>query len=164
MSMSGEKADDKAKTIWTPLRMAVLISMWSLVTPFRVQITQTSRSVILNIYAGAWGYGRVTPWTDSPLVIDLFYTYAVLPYYSIGFVIAYLVWRWAQKGDLTKMQYIERVLLLQLAHVIFVLILFPCPYSFGSVITCVPTPTTGLFALPFVSKVVREISSPWQDN
>lgn len=162
--MNGDKADDKAKTIWTPLRIAVSISIWSLVTPFRVQITQTSRSAILLIYAGAWGYGRVTPWTDLPLTIDAIYTYAMFPYFSIGLAIAYLVWRWAQKGDLTKMQYIERVLLLQLAHVIFVLILFPCPYSSGSVITCLPTPTAGLFALPFVTKVVREISSPWQDN
>ncbi len=161
--MDGDNADVKAKTSWTPLRMAALISIWSLVTPFRVQITQTSRSMILDIYAGAWAYGRVVPWVDSPLVLDLFYTYTVFPYYSIGILIAYLVWKWAQKGDLTKMQYIDRVLLLQLAHVIFVLILFPCPYSSHSIITCFPTPTTGIFALPFVFRVVREISSPWQD-
>ncbi|MGD9380887.1 MAG: hypothetical protein PVI03_00410, partial [Candidatus Thorarchaeota archaeon] len=74
------------------------------------------------------------------------------------------VWRWAQKGNLTKSQYIERVLLLQIVYLIFVWLFFPCPYSSGSVITCVPTPTTGLFALPFVTRVVREISSPWQDN
>ncbi|MFW9889201.1 MAG: hypothetical protein ACFFER_13530 [Candidatus Thorarchaeota archaeon] len=169
--MDREAADVKAKTIWTPLRMAALISIWSLVTPFRVQITQLSgmglipSSVILEIWAGAWGYGSVTPWARPPhhIVIDPIYTYAMFPYYSIGLAIAYLVWRWAQKGDLTKMQYIDRVLLLQLAHVLFVLILFPCPYSSGSVITCVPTPTTGLFAIPFVKRVVREISLPWQD-
>jgi len=162
--MNGENAGEKAKTIWSPLRMAVLITIWSVVTPFRVQITQTSHSLHLLIYAGAWGYGRVSPFTDSPLVIDAIYTYAMLPYYSIGLVIAYYVWRWAQKGNLTKMQYIERVLLLQLVHIIFVWIFFPCPYSSGSVITCIPTPTTGIFALPFVTKAVREISSPWQDN
>jgi hypothetical protein len=168
MPMNGEETDVKAKTIWTPLRMAALISIWSLVTPFRIQITQTSGtpSVILEIWAGAWGYGSVTPWARPPhhIVFDAIYTYAMFPYYSIGLAIAYLVWRWAQKGNLTKGQYIDRVLLLQLAHVLLVLILFPCPYSSASVITCVPTPTTGLFALPFVNKVVREISSPWQDT
>ncbi|MHA2081617.1 MAG: hypothetical protein ACW99H_10785 [Candidatus Thorarchaeota archaeon] len=162
--MNGEKVDEKVKTIWSPLRMAVLVAIWSLVTPFRIQITHTSRSSILHIWAGAWGYGRVVPWTDSSLVFDLLYTWFMFPYYSIGLVIGYLVWRWAQEGNLTKMQYIERVLLLQLAHVIFVLLLFPCPYSFGSVIICVPTPTTGIFALPFVTRVVKEISSPWQGN
>jgi hypothetical protein len=162
--MNGKNADEKTKTIWSPLRMAVLIAIWSLVTPFRIQITHTGRSSILLIWAGAWGYGRLLPWTDSPLVFDLLYTWFMFPYYSVGLVIAYQVWRWAQKGDLTKMQYIDRVLLLQLAHVIFVLLLFPCPYSstITTVHICIPTPTTGIFALPFVARVVKEISSPWQ--
>jgi hypothetical protein len=117
--------------------------------------------LILSIWAGAWGFGRVSPFTDSPLVFDLFYTYAMFPYYSLGLAIAWLVWRWARDGNLTKSQYIERILLLQVVYMIFVWLLFPCPYSSGSIITCIPTPTSGIVALPFVTKVAKEISSPW---
>lgn len=165
-----ESADELSTTIWTPIRMAAFIGIWSLLTPFRIQIVYTYveelhlNSSRMYIWAGAWGSGSVTPWNQSPLVLDLFYTFAMLPYYSLGLAIAWLVWRWARDGNLTKSQYIERILLLQVAYVIFVWLLFPCPYSSplsSSWSTCIPTPTSGIVALPFVTKVVKEVSSPW---
>ena len=152
------------KTIWSPIRIALLIAAWTLVTPFRVVITQATFSTHLDIYAGIWGFGRVSPFTDSPLVIDSAYTFFVFPYCVPGLAIAWLVWRWARDGNLTKSQYLERVLLLQVVYMILVWLLFPCPYSSGSVITCIPTPTAGIVALPFVFRVVEDISSPWQDH
>lgn len=149
-------------TIWSPIRIAIFLATWSLVTPIRIQISQTSHSLNVLVWAGAWGLGRVSPFTDSPLVIDPAYTLFMFPYCVPGLAIAWLVWRGARDGNLTKSQYIERTLLLQVVHMVLVWLFFPCPYSSGTAITCIPVPTTGIVAMPFVTRVVKELLSPWQ--
>lgn len=73
---------------------------------------------------------------------------------------SWYAWRSAKDENLTRGGYFQVNLLLVIIQTLLALII-PCPIEFY---LCVPTPTTGIVALFFVSRIVKEIKAPWQEE
>lgn len=149
---------------WTPRRMTAFLTIWTLVIPLKVIIAFPSRLVHVSaIYASLWAYIPGNPFYSSALVFDVLYTTFMIPFWFPGIAVAWFVWHASKDGNMTRRRYVEIVVALQLIHLLIVWILFPCPISFTPHL-CAPTSITGLLALPFVSRIVKDIDSPWTDN
>jgi hypothetical protein len=157
-------------SIWTPNRIGVFLVICNMLIPFRINltfITSVRFSISYVIYAALWGYipGPLPPMynIEGPLIINGYYFGFMFPFYAPGLVIAWFVWRTSSDSNMTKRNYYERIISLQLFHTLIVWYLFPCPISF-SLVLCLPTAITGILALPFASKVVKEVDSLWDDS
>ncbi|MFQ5834267.1 MAG: hypothetical protein ACE5H4_16305 [Candidatus Thorarchaeota archaeon] len=149
---------------WTPRRMTAFLTIWTLVVPLKVIIDFTHTSVrVLGIYAAFWAYAPGNPIYSSPLVLDVLYTLFMIPFYFPGIVVAWFVWHGSSDRNMTRRRYVEIVVTMQVIHLLIVWILFPCPISYSPLL-CAPTSITGLLALPFVSRIVKDIDSPWAEH
>jgi len=115
------------------------------------------------VYAGLWGYLPNNLFTESPIVISLFYAAFMFPFYIPGIIIASFVWNGFKNPKLTKYRYTNIVMILQVVYILLIWVLIPCPYSTTAPL-CIPVPSTGFAALLFTSKVVKEFKSPWSEN
>lgn len=145
-------------SFWTPNRIVVFLSIWALIIPFVFIIKLDISLRFSYIYAGIWSYlGGSNPFSDQPLIISPLGAAFNLPFYAPGLVSAWLVWYSSKNETITKQRYIEFNALLILIQAILSTIL-----SLNiDMALCIPTPTTGIVAIIFVSKVVKEIKDPW---
>jgi len=146
--------------IWSTNRIIAFLTIWALVIPFKLML----RLNLLNfsiIYAGLWSYlGGANPYSDSPLIVSVLSTVFMLPFYAPGLASAWLVWYGSKNENLTRQRFIETNVMLILIQLVLAMII-PCV---SPDYLCIPTPTTGIVALFFVSKVVKEIEVPWSEN
>jgi len=147
------------KTIWSPKRITVFLHIWNLLAPLKIIITSSP----IFIYAGVWGYLPSNQFTDSPLVLSLFYAAFMFPFYAPGIIIASYVWGCFKNPNLTRYRYSNNVLMLQVVYILLIWVLIPCPFSTTAPL-CLPVPSTGFVALLFTSKVVKKIDSPWTET
>jgi hypothetical protein len=113
------------------------------------------------IYAGLWLYlPNGNPLSDSPFVLSPLTTAIMLPFYAPGLAVSWFAWRSAKNENLTRGGYFQVNLLLVIIQTFLSLIIL-CPTEFY---LCVPTPTTGIVALFFASRIVKEIKVPWSDD
>ncbi len=148
------------KSFWSTGRITVFLTVWALVIPFKIMINLSRLSSSI-IYAGLWSYlGGANPFSESPLIVSFLNTAFQLPFYAPGLASAWLVWHGSKDENLTRMRYIEITVMLILIQVILSMII-PCVMADT---LCIPTPTTGLVALLFGSKVVKDIEGPWSEN
>ncbi len=148
-------------SFWTPIRIVVFLSIWALVIPF-VFIIRLDISLRFSlIYAGLWSYlGGPNPFSDQPLIISPLGTAFNLPFYAPGLVSAWWVWYSSKNETITKQRYIEfNALLILIQAIVSTILSFAIEGAM-----CIPTPTTGIVAILFVSKVVKEIKTPWSEN
>ncbi len=147
-------------SIWSSNRIVAFLTIWALVIPFKLML----RLNLLNfsiVYAGLWSYlGGANPFSDSPLIVSIYHTVFQLPFYAPGLASAWLVWYGSKDENLTRQRFIEINVMLILIQALLAMII-PCV---GPDYLCIPTPTTGIVALFFVSKVIKEIKSPWSEN
>ena len=146
--------------IWSPNRIIAFLTIWALVIPFKLMLRLNQLRLSI-IYAGLWSYlGGANPYSDSPLIVSGLYTVFMLPFYTPGLASAWLVWYGSKNENLTKQRFIETNVMLILIQALLAMII-PCVLADT---LCIPTPTTGIVALFFVSKVVKEIKVPWSEN
>jgi hypothetical protein len=146
--------------IWTSRRIAAFLSIWALATPFKVILYLSGLEYSL-IYAGLWLYlPGGNPFSDSSLIFSGFISATMLPFYAPGLVVSYFAWRSSKDENLTRTRYFEINLMLVLIQTLLTLVI-PCPM--GNFL-CIPTPTTGIIALFFVSRIVKEIEMPWKED
>ncbi len=146
--------------IWSPNRIIAFLAIWALVIPFKLMLhlNQLGYSII---YAGLWSYlGAANPFSDSPLVVSVLNTAFQFPFYAPGLASAWLVWYGSKDENLTRQRFIEVNVMLIVIQALLAMII-PCVMA---AVVCIPTPTTGIVALFFVSKVVKEIEVPWSEN
>jgi hypothetical protein len=145
-------------SFWTPNRIVVFLSFWALIIPFVFIIRLDISLRFSHIYAGLWSYlGSGNPFSDQPLTISPLVAAFSLPFYAPGLASAWLVWYSSKNETITKQRYIEFNAMLILIQAILSTTL---ALNFGAAL-CIPTPTTGIVAIIFVSKVVKEIRDPW---
>lgn len=145
--------------IWSPLRITAFLTIWALTTPFKVVLFRPRLDYSL-IYAGLWSYmPGGNPFSDSPLILSGFVTASLLPFYAPALAVSWFVWQGSKNENLTRMRYFEINLMLVLIQTLLALII-PC---MGDTL-CIPTPTTGIVALLFVSRIVKEIKVPWSED
>ena len=84
----------------------------------------------------------------------------MLPFCVPGLAVSWCAWRSAKNENLIRGGYFQVNLLLVVIQALLALVI-PCPTEFY---LCVPTPTTGIVALLFVSRIVKEIKVPWSDD
>jgi hypothetical protein len=143
--------------------MGLFLTTWNLASPFYTVIPFEHLNLSL-FYAALWAYlPGGNPFSPSPFIFGVLYTVLNLPFYTPGFVVAWLAWKGAIERNLTRGRYVEVVILLQVIHVLIVWFILPCPIS-SSPHLCLPIPTTGLVALLFRSKVAEEITTPWTEQ
>lgn len=145
--------------IWSPLRITAFLAIWALVTPVKVMLYLPRLHHSL-IYAGLWSYLPGNPLSESPLIVSVLYTAFILPFYAPGLAVSWFAWRSAKNENLTRGGYFRVNLLLVVIQALLALII-PCPTEYY---LCVPTPTTGVVALLFVSRIVKETKVPWSDD
>jgi hypothetical protein len=110
------------------------------------------------MYAGLWSYlPGGNPFSESALIISPYFTLSLLPFYAPGLALAWFVWKWSKDDNMTRSRYFERVMMIVLIQAVLALILLLVVQAR----LCIPTPTTGLVALLFVSKIVKDIDTPW---
>jgi hypothetical protein len=146
-------------TFWSLRRSVVFLTIWALVTPFKVILIDFHRQFSIIIYAGTWMYvtGRA-PDSNSPLLISVGYAFSVLPFYATGLIMAGLMWHGSRDEHFTRQQYYGLVVTL-LAIQTLLAIIIPCPISSGGIVYCFPT--TALPALFLISRVVKQPTVPW---
>ena len=146
--------------IWSPLRVTAFLAIWALVTPVKVML-YLPRLELSLIYAGLWLYLPAgNPLSDSPFVLSPIVIMSMLPFCVPGLAVSWYAWRSAKNENLTRGGYFQVNVLLVVIQTLLALII-PCPTEFY---LCVPTPTTGIVALLFVSRIVKEIKVPWSDD
>ena len=150
-------------SIWSQKRVTAFLHIWNLLMPLKIILSTSSLNLSFIIYAGVWGYLPNNPFTDSPLIISVFYALFMFPFYIPGIIIASFVWNSFKNPNLTRYRYIETILVLQIVYILVIWILIPCPISTHPPL-CIPVPSSGLVALLFVSKVVKDIKVPWPEN
>ncbi|MGY5859979.1 MAG: hypothetical protein RTU63_11470 [Candidatus Thorarchaeota archaeon] len=149
--------------MWSPKRVVAFLHIWNLLAPLKIILNTYSQNPSFIIYAGAWGYIPNNPFTESPIIISLFYAVFMFPFYIPGIVIASFVWNSFNNPNLTRNRYLEIIVVLEVVYILLVWILIPCPVSTHPPL-CIPVPSTGLVALLFVSKVVKKLDSPWVES
>jgi hypothetical protein len=146
--------------IWSTNRIIAFLAIWALVIPFKLMLRLNQLRLSI-IYAGLWSYlGGANPYSDSPLIVSGLFTVFMLPFYAPGLASAWLVWYGSKNENLTRQRFIETNVMLILIQALLAMII-PCVMADT---LCIPTPTTGIVALFFVSKVVKEIEVPWSEN
>jgi hypothetical protein len=146
--------------IWSPLRVTAFLAIWALVTPVKVML-YPPRLDLSVIYAGLWLYlPGGNPFSESPFVLSPIVIVSMLPFCVPGFAVSWYAWRSAKDENLTRGGYFQVNLLLVVIQALLALAI-PCPTEFY---LCVPTPTTGIVALLFVSRIVKEIEGPWSES
>ncbi|MFQ5884201.1 MAG: hypothetical protein ACE5IO_03780 [Thermoplasmata archaeon] len=155
----------ESMSVWSPRRIGAFLVAWSVILPLQTQVAFPGRSLSFVVYAALWGYfpGGTPPYIEGPLVIGVFYTAFMIPYYAPGLAVAWFAWRGAMDSSLTRGRFIQTVIAIQLVHILVVWFLLPCPISLTPHL-CIPSPTTGIVALAFTSKVVKEIDEPWAEH
>lgn len=144
----------------SPIRITAFLVIWALVIPFKV-IVYITRPELTIYYAGLWTFlPGGNPISESPLIVDAFISALSLPFYAPGLAVAWFVWHSSKDENLTRGRYIERIMMIVLIQTVLAMII-PCPMSD---VLCLPTPTTGIIALLFVSRIVKDINTPWVDD
>ncbi len=143
-------------TFWSPRRSIVLLTVWALVTPFKVIYMSLRIGFVITIYAGLWFYTPGIFLPSSP-VYSILYTVLMFPFYAPGLAMAGLVWHGSRDKHFTRLQYYGLVVMFYVLQILLTFIL-PCPNINA---LCFPTPTTGLPALFLISRVVKEPTVPW---
>ncbi|MFW9843595.1 MAG: hypothetical protein ACFFEV_03385 [Candidatus Thorarchaeota archaeon] len=147
-------------SFWSPNRIVAFLTLWALVVPFKLMLRLNLLHFSI-IYAGLWSYlGGTNPFLDSPLIVSILNAAFMLPFYTPGLASAWLVWYNSKNENLTRQRYIEFNVMLTLIQTLLAMII-PCVMADT---LCIPTPTTGIVAIFFVSKVIKEIKVPWSDN
>lgn len=160
LTLQIKNQDSVNKAFWSHTRIGLFLVTWNIMTPFYVVIPLNRISSSL-FYAALWAYiPPSNPLSPTPLVLNILYTLSFLPFYATGFVIAWLAWKGAVQRNIEKGRFVQEVLILQWIHILIIWLIIPCPIS-SHPFLCLPTPTTGLMALMFRSKVVEEITTPW---
>ena len=144
---------------WSPLRVTVFLQLWNLLMPLKFVFTSSS----FVIYAGLWTYLPNNPFSISPFIVSLSYAGFMFPFYLPGIVIASYVWHCFKNTELTRYDYISRIMIMQVIYVLLIWILIPCPISTHALL-CIPVPSTGIVALLFTSRVIRTLDTPWIDT
>lgn len=146
--------------IWSSTRITVFLAIWALASPVKV-ILYPTRLDLSVIYAGLWQYfPGGNPFSDSPIILSPLATAIMLPFYAPGLAVSWYAWRSAKDENLTRGRYFEFNLVLTITQALLALVI-PCPTEFY---LCIPTPTTGVVALFFTSRIVKEIEVPWSKN
>ena len=146
--------------IWSPLRITAFLAVWALAIPVKVML-YLPRLEFSLIYAGLWLYlPSGNPFSESPFVLSPIVIVSMLPFCVPGLAVSWFAWRSAKDENLTRGRYFQVNLLLVVIQALLALVI-PCPTEFY---LCVPTPTTGIVALLFVSRIVKEIKVPWSDD
>ncbi|MGD9396175.1 MAG: hypothetical protein PVJ05_07095 [Candidatus Thorarchaeota archaeon] len=145
--------------IWSSRHITAFLAIWTLTTPLKVMLS-LPRLEHSFIYAGLWSYLPGNPFSDSPLIVSAFYSAFMLPFYAPGLAVSWFVWRSSKDENLTRTRYFEINLMLVLIQTLLTLVI-PCPMDY---FLCIPTPTTGIMALFFVSRIVKEREMPWIDD
>ena len=149
-------------TIWSPRRITAFLVSWALVMPFKIML-RLSRLDHSIIYAGLWSYlGGSNPFSSYPLIVSVLYTAFNFPFYLPGLLVASFVWQSSTNENITRPRYFNIIMILIFAQGLLAMVI-PCVGG-GVETLCIPTPTTGLIALPFVSKVVKDIEKPWSED
>ncbi|MHA2322154.1 MAG: hypothetical protein ACXACG_10920 [Candidatus Thorarchaeota archaeon] len=148
------------RPIWSPESITVFLTVWALVTPIKVYL-YPGIPILNYFYAGLWSYLPGNPFSDSPFIVDPLVSLFFLPFYAPGLAIAWFVLHSSKNESSTRGRYFERIILLILVQAILAL-LIPCPV--GEPVWCIPTPTTGLVALLFASRIVKDIDTPWSED
>jgi hypothetical protein len=135
----------------------VFLTIWALVTPFKVIYLSGRIGFAITIYAGLWylhypGMLLLLSETYSTL-----YAILMLPFCAPGLAMAGLVWHESRDEHFTRLQYYGLIVILYVLQILLTFVL-PCMNSRA---LCVPTPTTGIVALFFISRVVKEPTVPW---
>ena len=144
-------------TIWSPRKITVFLSIWALVVPFKLMLYLPRLDHSIE-YTGLWSYlGGSNPFSSSPLIVSVLNTAFNFPFYLPGLLVALFVWQSSLNENTTRPRYFNIIMILIFAQGLLAMVI-PCV---GEGMLCIPTPTTGLLALPFVSKVVKDIERPW---
>ncbi len=147
-------------TMWSPLRITAFLASWALVVPFKIML-RLSRLDHSILYAGLWSYiGGSNPFSSSPLIVSALNTAFNFPFYLPGLLVASFVWRSSMNENLTRSRYFEVIGMLILVQGLLAMVI-PCVMEDT---LCIPTPTTGLLALPFVSRIVKDVKKPWSED
>jgi hypothetical protein len=152
---------DAATTFWSPGRSTVLLTIWALLTPYRVNLTPLPWApppwgFDVVIYAGLWGYNTAL----NPIFgiyINPLYSFIGLVFCAPGLIMAWLVWQGTREEHRPRLQYYEMVVLLYVIQILLTFIL-PCP---NIRTLCIPVPTTGIVALYLISRVVEDPEAAW---
>jgi hypothetical protein len=145
-------------TFWSPRRSIVFLTVWALVTPFKVIYMSARIGFSLFIYAGLWFYQQPggARYLSAPILLVM-YAVLMFPFYAPGLAMAGFVWHGSRDGHFTQLQYYGLIVMLYVLQILLTFIL-PCPNPKA---LCVPAPTTALPALFLVSRVVKEPKVPW---
>ena len=147
-------------SFWSPRRSVVFLTIWAIATPIKVIFIDFHRGVDVTVIAGLWEYlPTYNPYVMDPL-LHFVWVLFMLPFYAPGLIMAGLVWHGSRDKHMTRQQYYGLVVTL-LAIQILLTFIIPCPISTGSLVWCVPTPTTAFPALFLISRVVKEPMVPW---
>jgi hypothetical protein len=147
-------------TFWIPRRSIVFLTVWALVTPFKVIYMSARIGFSLFIYAGLWFYQQPggARYLSAPILLVM-YAVLMFPFYAPGLAMAGLVWHGSRDGHFTRVQYYGLVVMLYVIQILLTFII-PCPNINA---LCIPAPTTGIVALFLISRVVKEPAVAWSE-
>ena len=147
---------------WSPRRIGVFLVIWTFLWPLYIVIIFQTSSTSLYSTAVLWGYLPGNPFSNSPLVIDILWTFTMVPFSIPALLVAYFSYRSIKYQTIDRVVYGLILVMIQILHMALILVVMPCIISTSPTL-CLPVPMTGFVALPFAIKLKR-LGAPWKDK